>query len=113
METLSAIDKYATTWYGSNLWDLSSDEVEMIYSAWRTNVKLTWNLPRNCKNFFITYLAQNLLPPKIAMLTRFHKFFHSLLDSQSPEVQTIVRLSSRDIRTNVGKNLRLNEEETG
>ena len=46
-------------------------------------------------------------------MTRFHKFFHSLLDSPSPEVRVLVRLSARDLRTNIGKNLRSIHDETG
>ena len=53
-----------------------------------------------------------MTPPKVSLLSRFHSFFHSLLEHPSPEIQTLFRLSARDLRTNVGKNLRLIEDET-
>ena len=46
-------------------------------------------------------------------MTKFHKFFLSLLQSSSPEVQVLTRISARDIRTNLGANLKAIKEETG
>ena len=62
---------------------------------------------------FLDFLAPHVMPPKVGLLSRFHKFFHGLLDSPSFEVQVLARLSARDIRTNIGKNLCYIEEETG
>ena len=50
---------------------------------------------------------------KNQLLSRFHGFFLCLLESPSPEVQTIARLSARDVRTNIGANLRFISENTG
>ena len=44
---------------------------------------------------------------------RFHKFFQSLLTSPCEEVQVVARLAARDIRTNLGSNLRQIVDETG
>ena len=113
IEVLKAIDKYASCFYGSNLWDLGSREAEMLYASWRTNVKLIWGLPRQCKTLFIDHLAPFSANLKVSLLSRFHNFFHGLLHSPSAEVVTLANLASRDMRTNVGRNLRLINELTG
>ena len=85
----------------------------MLFSSWRTNVKLAWGLPRNCEKFIVEHLAPSLTPPKVGLLSRFHKFFHGLLNSPSPEVEILARLSARDLRTNIGRNLSYIYNETG
>ena len=114
-EILNAVQKYSTTFHGSNLYTLhGSTAVDSIYKSWRTNVKLTWDLPRNCHNFFIaTTLAPQLVPPEISMLTKWHRFFLSLKNSPSKEVQVISWLAARDIRTSIGSNLDALKRETG
>ena len=77
-------------------------------------MKLAWGVHRGC----CTYLLQNVLAPdttplRVGLLTKFHGFFRSLLDSPSHEVAVIARLKARDIRTNLGSNLALLQRETG
>ena len=43
----------------------------------------------------------------------FRGFFQSLLSSPSVEVQTAARISARDVRTNLGSNIKLVESITG
>ena len=62
---------------------------------------------------FIPFLASNVPPPKVSLLSCFHGFFHTLLDSPSKEVQVLVLLSARDLRTNIGKNLHHIQEQKG
>ena len=56
-QIVEAVDKYCTTFYSSNLWDLHSKEVETVYSTWRTNLKLAWDCPRATRG----YLVQEVL----------------------------------------------------
>ena len=49
----------------------------------------------------------------MTLLSRCHKFFHRLLDSDSSEVQFVARLAARDLRSNLGRNLQYMREETG
>ena len=114
LEQLTAVEKYCTSVYGSNLYDFSESEFGMICSAWRTSVKLSWGVDRRCR----TYLLQQVLAPKVTslrvnLLLRFRTFFRSLLTSPSPEVQVAVRLAARDIQSSVGSNLALIRKESG
>ena len=105
-EILIATQKYSSAHYGSCLWSLRGHAADMLYASWRTHVKLSWNLPRQCKTFFVSeLLAPGVTQPNVFLMTRFLTFFHSLLDSGSIEVQTLARLAARDLRTNVGSNL--------
>ena len=58
-EIIFAVDKYCCSFYGSNLYDLRSESVKRLVAAWRTNVKLSWDVDRSCHNYFLSsVLAQ-------------------------------------------------------
>jgi hypothetical protein len=114
VEQLKAVEKYCTSVYGSNLYDFNDTEFGMICSAWKTGVKLAWDVHRGCR----PYLLQQVLAPgatslRVSLLTRYRTFFRSLLDSPSPEVQVAALLAARDLRSSVGSNLALLREESG
>ena len=108
-EVVNATQKYCTSYYSSNLWDLRGHAAEMIYASWRTNAKLVWGLPRQSKNYFLKFLMPDTVPPNVALFAKFHKFFHALLDSPSPEVQLVCRLYARDLRTKLGEKCQIFE----
>ena len=86
----------------------------MICSAWRTGVKLAWGVHRGCRS----YILQQVLTPgipslRVNLLMRFHTFFRSLLVSPSPEVQVAALMAARDLRSSLGSNLALLQEESG
>ena len=86
VEQLTAVEKHCCSMYGSNLWNLAGKEAEMVYSAWRTGVKLTWEVPRGTRTYLLqTVLALGFTSLKVNLLVRFRKFFRSLLDNPSHE----------------------------
>ena len=110
----AAINKYCADFYGSPLWNINSSSANSIVSAWRTNLKLIWKLPRNTHRYFVDHCLNTDTPSiRSSLLSRFHGFFKSLLESNSPEVQVVARLAARDVRTNMGSNLRVLWEESG
>jgi len=113
-EQLAAVEKYCTALYGSNLYDFTSKEATMVFSSWKTGVKLAWEVHRGC----CTYLLQEVLAPgvtslRVNLLLRFRTYFRSLLTSPSPEVRVAALLAGRDIRSTVGSNLALLRLESG
>ena len=107
------MEKYCCSWYGSNIWSLQSPAVESLCAAWRTAVKLAWNVDRACHGYFVSsVLAPGFRPIKACLLSRFHNFFLTMLDSPSHECQLMARLSARDIRSSFGSNLNLIRERT-
>ena len=114
VERITAVEKHCTALHGSNLWRLDSPAVESLFSSWRTNIKLTWEVPRNCRTFFVDHvLAPHVWSLKASLLGRFHSFFSSLLRSDSLEVQVMANLAARDLRTSLGSNVRLLLDITG
>ena len=108
LDIITAVEKYCCSFYSSNLWMLDSPEVESLCSSWRTNIKLAWNVNRACHTYFISeVLAPTVRPLKSSLMSRFHNFFMLLMESPSHEVKIMARLSSRDLRSSLGSNLRL------
>jgi hypothetical protein len=113
-EVIAATGKYCTAAYGSNLWDHTTKEFDMLTNAWRTGHKLAWDVPRACR----TYLVQSVLAPHVAslrvdLLHRGVNFFRGLLASPSTEVTVAALLAARDLRSSLGTNLALVRKETG
>ena len=113
-EQITAVAKYCSSVYGSNLWDLASREAVMLTNAWRTGHKLAWNVPRACR----TYLVESVLAPHVpslraSLLHRSVGFFRGLLACPSQEVVVVALLAARDLRSNLGANLALVRQETG
>ena len=79
MEKLIATEKYCTNIHGSVLWDLSSKEALMIFSAWRTGAKLSWDVPRSTHTYFVQeVLTPNIQSLELRILRNFVGFFQSL-----------------------------------
>ena len=76
-------------------------------------MKLTWDLLCNCRNSFVKpTLTSDFISPEISLMTKFHKFYHSLLNSPLREVQVILRFSSHDKKSTIGSNLDVLKRET-
>ena len=62
-EIITAIEKHCCSFYGSNLYDLRSPAVQSLCAAWRTAIKLSWNVDRASHSYFIpAVLALGLRP---------------------------------------------------
>ena len=113
-EVLKATKIHCTSFYGSSLWELGGDKAMQVYKAWNTAVKQVWECPQWTR----TYLMQQVLccgftSAKVDILCRYIKFFHSLRNSPSKEVQVLSRYLARDVRSVTGKNLQYVAEVTG
>ena len=86
----------------------------MIFSAWRTGAKLLWDVPRSTHTYFVQeVLTPNIQSLELRILRNFVGFFQSLLCSPSTEISVLARLSARDIRSSLGKNLKIIRDITG
>jgi hypothetical protein len=113
-EQITAVAKYCSAAYGSNLWDLGSKEASMLTNAWRTGHKLAWGVPRACRTFLVQeVLAPHVTSLRASLLHRAVGFFRGLLASPSHEVTVVALLAARDLRSNLGSNLALVRQETG
>jgi len=113
-EILKAMKVYTNSFYGSNLWDLNGEKANQLYTAWNTSVKMVWGCPIQTRSFFLQdTLCCGYTSAKTDILTRYPRFFQSLLNSPGRELRVISRLVSRDIRSTTGKNLTLLQDLTG
>ena len=114
IEIIHATETYCSNFYGNQLWNLRGDAARMLFASWRTNIKLVWDLPRSTRSYFIeNLLALGITPPSVSLMTRQVTFFHSLLQSPSPEIQTLCHIAARDLRSTLGSNLAHIQSETG
>lgn len=99
------IKAYCTSFYGSELWDLSNQCVDGICIAWRRGIRQVWRVPITTHSSLIPGLCKT-----IPLIDLFHKrmlkFIYRCLRSQSSLVNFVARHSILYCRMNstVGRN---------
>ena len=92
--------------YRSMLWNLYGNQSEQYFRCWNTCTKLSWDLPRSTHSYFVNSLLFCDMPStRQQALTRYVKFFRSLLSSPSKEVAIIARVIAQNASSNTGNNL--------
>ena len=112
-EQQRAVKLYCSDYYGSNLWDFSSSEVNKYFNCWNRNVKDSYTVPVETHTFIVENLLSHFPSVQQEVLLRYKKFAHSLLTSPSKEVCVLAHLLRDDVQSGLGKNLRYIEDLTG
>ena len=111
VEIVRALQLYCTSHYGAVLWDLQGEGAAQYCNAWTTAIKLAWDCPRATRTFLVQQvLACGGVSAKTEIMARLTRFFRSLRSSPSREVATLANLLSRDIRSTLGRNIKLISE---
>ena len=114
VQILAAVNTYCGDHYGSMLWDLYSEGAGQYFRCWNTCAKLAWNVPRSTHSYFVTsQLAADFVSIRTKLLSRYTKFFQSLLKSKSPEVALVANLTARNVSSTTGSNLFKLSQESG
>ena len=114
VEILRAVKIHCGSLYGAMLWDLGGPGAGQMYSAWNTCVKLTWNVPRATRSYFVDQLLTcGLTNIKSDILSRYTKYLKSLENSPSKEVSIMANIVTRDVRSNTGHNVNFIRQQTG
>ena len=50
---LKLYDIYVCDFYGSNLWDFNSADVQRLLNSWNVSIRILFNLPRNTHRYSI------------------------------------------------------------
>ena len=98
------INTFATSFYGSSLWDIFSPECEKLYTSWNVTVRQVFNLNRKTHRYLIEPLSQ-CFHAKIMIYSRFVTFQKSLLNSSKLNVRFLAKLNVNDQRTLLGRTL--------
>ena len=113
-DVLKAVKVYVGSHYGSNLWQLDSPMAEQYFSAWRTCVKLSWQVPRSTHTFLVDHMLNNGHSSVEAEIkSRYVKYLDGLRTSPSKEVRVMFGVASGDVRTTTGRNIQVLRTETG
>ena len=95
-EVLRAVKLYVGSHYGSMLWELGSDMATQYFNAWKTCVKLTWQVPRATHTYFVDHLLNcGISSVREDTMTRYTKFVKGLMMSPSMEVAVMCGVASR------------------
>ena len=106
VEVLGAVKIYAGDLYGAMLWRLEGDMAKQVYLAWKTCIKLAWQVPRSTHTYFVERMLDcGLSHVRTDILARYVKYLSSLRNSPSMEVVVLANLVARDVRTSTGANL--------
>ena len=96
---------YASSFYGSSLWDIFSSDCERIYASWNVAVRICFNVDRTTHRYFIEELSESL-HPKVMLCSRFISFQKSLLTCNKFPVRFLASLQQNDQRTVFGRTLK-------
>ena len=101
---MKLVNIYCTSFYGSNLWDLYSKDVDRIFKSWNVTVRNVLKLPFTTHRYLIEPLSA-CMHPKTMLTSRYMKFIDSLCSSQKRSVRFLVNNVKDDNRTLTGKTL--------
>ena len=113
-QILKAGQVYCTDAYGFMLYDLSSQASQSFYKSWNTFVKLAWGVPLDTYTYLVeNCLAENFVPLRKQICTRYVSFFNKLFTSSSKEIRHLARIVAHDANSTVYKNLKYIQELSG
>ena len=98
------LNTYVTSFYGSNLWDLYSADVDRIFKSWNVTIRNLYDVPWQTHRYLVEVLS-NCPHPKALMCSRLVKFTNSLVTSKKNSVRYLGKLNKADKRTLLGKTL--------
>ena len=98
------LNSFATSFYGSSLWDLYSPEVTRIFSTWNVSIRNIFSLPRTTHRYFIEDISA-CVHPKTMLCSRFVKFIEGVSSCNKFSIRYLGNLVKDDRRTLVGRTL--------
>ena len=101
---LKLINSYATTFYGSCIWNLQSKECEKLYNAWNVTIRTAFKLDRKTHRYLVEPISGSS-HLKTILLARYANFYQSLVSSPKFVVRFMARLLEKDQRSVLGRTL--------
>ena len=112
MMKMTMIKMYATSFYGSSLWNLQSGDCVRLYSAWNNAVREAFNVPRTTHRYYIEEISE-AEHPMVMLSSRFIKFHQTLEKSGKVCIRYLAKLSAENLRTSHGQNIKFISEQVG
>ena len=98
------LNVYATSFYGSNICDLYSVDVDRIYKSWNVTMRNVFDLPWRTHRYLIETVS-SCPHPKTFLSGRYVKFAQSLTSSNKCSIRYLSSVCQDDKRTLLGKTL--------
>ena len=102
---------YNSSFPGSVLWDLSSENAKMIVNTWSVAVRHMWDLPYNSHRYLIEELSG--VHASTMLICRFTNFIQSIKKSRKSAVQYLYQKVKNNLNTVTGRNIRFVVEASG
>ena len=99
------VNIYATSFYGSGLWDLYSADCDRLYKAWNVCIRIVFKLDRKAHRYLIEPMSETL-HPKVMLASRYVSFWGALKSSSKVCVRILASLNQYDQRTVFGRTLK-------
>ena len=106
---MKMISLYASSFYGSSLWNFFGGKCDRMYAAWNNAVRDAFTLPRASHRYMVEEISEHL-HPMVMFSSRFLKFHQSLQKCSKPVIRYLCQLSSSNMRTAYSQNIRNIEE---
>ena len=97
--------KYCTSFYGSQILPLYSNEMESIYCAWRKAIRKVWRVPYSTHCNILPYLA-NCMEIELLLAKRCIKFIDTMCKNDNKVVRTITQMGLLGSYSVIGANKR-------
>ena len=98
------IDTYASSCYGSPLWNLRSKEADKLFNSWSVLVRNVLNLDRKTHRFLVEPLSGHL-HLRTMLMARLVSFYKGLINSPKFTIRFLAKLAEKDHRTVLGNTL--------
>ena len=96
---------YNMSWYGSALWDLTSEEFLRIESTYNRSIKILFNLPYDTHRYLIETVS-NKEHIRTIIFKRYLKFVLNLEKSKKPILKVLYNICKDSTQSVTGRNLR-------
>jgi hypothetical protein len=91
---------YCTSYYGSQLWDITDKHAAKFYVSWRKALRKIFDLPYRTHCEMLPIIA-NCMPIEYQISCRIVKFISNSLSSQNMHVQFLMNLVTRGSRSSI------------
>ena len=103
-EVLGAVKLYCGDLYDGMLARLDGVPAIQLMNCWAKTVKDVWGIPRATHSVYARWLSSGHSSIREDLLSRWPKFFRSLLSGPSPEAATLARVAAADGRSTTAAN---------
>ena len=112
LQKLAAVQTYACSFYGSNLFDLYGQAANKLYKAWQVTVRDAWGVSRQTRTYIVDHLLCGHFPQiRQLMLRKYCKFVKGLVISSNPIISALSYWGVRTRLSKTGTNVANIEEE--